>query len=157
MTASAAAGRQSASASATQRSGHKPTMRLVAAGDDATTQHGTARLESLLDPRPLIHRLAQAIAEVLAGARPASQLSSHTTLQVIRQLERWAGRHGARAGTPQPGPIIRPMIGSVHLNEPCEGVIEACAVIIAGSRARALALRLEAVRGQWCCTAVNVG
>jgi hypothetical protein len=115
-------------------------MRLAAAGD------------ALPDPRPLTRRLAQAIAEVLAGARPASQLSSHATLPVIRMLERNTGRLGG-VGMPQ----HRPIIGSVHVAEPCEGVVEACAVIDIGGRVRALALRLDAANGQWRCTAVRMG
>jgi Family of unknown function (DUF6459) len=114
--------------------------------------HG-AQASRLPDPRPLTRRLAQAIAEVLAGARPASQLSSHATHHVIRQLERNAAQRTPRVGAPQ----RRPLIDSLHLGEPCEGVIEACAVIDTGSRKRALALRLEGAGSQWRCTAVNSG
>jgi hypothetical protein len=130
---------------------HRP-VHLVAASDEPS---GQARPErpGLPDPRPLTGRLAQAIAEVLAGGRPANQLADHATHHVIRQLERNAGRLGLRLGVPQ----RRPIIGSLHLAEPCEGVIEACAVIDTGSRIRALALRLEAIRGQWRCTAICIG
>jgi hypothetical protein len=134
-------------ASAAAQSRRRRQLRLVPADDQG------AQPNPLPDPRPLARRLAQAIAEVLAGARPASQLSSHATNYVIRQLERNAGRLTPRVGVPQ----RRPLIDSLHLGEPCEGVIEACAVIDTGSRKRALALRLEATGGQWRCTAVNSG
>jgi hypothetical protein len=111
------------------------------------------RRDRMADQRALTGRLAQAIAEVLAGARPASQLCGHATLPVIRMLERNTGRLGARTGEPR----HRPIVGSVHIGEPRDGVIEACAVIDVGRRTRALALRLEAVGGQWRCTAINVG
>ncbi|HEX3824989.1 MAG TPA: Rv3235 family protein [Mycobacteriales bacterium] len=127
-------------------------VHLLAAAREQSGQHSLHRA-ALPDPRPLTGRLAQAIAEVLAGARPASQLSGHATHHVIRQLERNAGRLSLRGGVVQ----RRPIIGSVHLAAPCEGVIEACAVIVTGSRMRALALRLEAVRGQWRCTAISIG
>jgi Family of unknown function (DUF6459) len=105
------------------------------------------------DPRPLAHRLAQAIAEVLAGARPASQLSSHVTLPTVRLLERNAGRLNPAGNASRQRPIVR----SVHLDQPRNDVAEACAVIDTGRRVRALALRLEAVNGHWRCTAVHIG
>jgi hypothetical protein len=107
----------------------------------------------LSDPHPLTQRLAQAIAEVLAGARPASQLSDVASYEVVRLLRRSAGRLGARPGEPQP----RPLISSVHVTEPRPGVAEACAVINTGLRRRAIALRLETADGQWRCTALHVG
>jgi hypothetical protein len=127
-------------------------LHLVQPGRDQDNSD-LARPAELPDPRPLTRKLAQAIAEVLAGARPASQLSSHATYHVIRQLERNAGRLTPRVGVPQ----RRPLIDSLHLGEPCDGVIEACALIDTGSRKRALALRLEATGGRWRCTAVNSG
>jgi len=107
----------------------------------------------LSDPHPLTQRLAQAIAEVLAGARPASQLSDVASYEVVRLLGRSAGRLGARPGEPQQ----RPLICSVRVTEPCPGVAEACAVINTGLRQRAIALRLENGDGQWRCTALHVG
>lgn len=103
--------------------------------------------------QPPTRRLAQAIAEVLAGARPAAQLSGHATPHVVRLLERNAGRLGSRDGAPG----RRPIVESVRLGEPRDGVVEACAVIDTGGRKRALALRLEANDGKWLCTAVYVG
>ncbi|MEY4170440.1 MAG: hypothetical protein RLZ94_1513 [Actinomycetota bacterium] len=37
------------------------------------------------------------------------------------------------------------------------GVVEASAVVIGGERARAVALRLEVVRGRWLATAIEMG
>jgi hypothetical protein len=107
----------------------------------------------LADPRPLTRRLAQAIAEVLAGARPAAQLTEVATQEVVRLLRRSTGRLDVRPGVLQQ----RPVVGSVHVSEPCHGVAEACAVINTGARRRAIALRLEHSHGQWRCTALHVG
>lgn len=128
-------------------------LRLVPpAGGVAVTTEPTKR-DLLPDPRPWTLRLAQAIAEVLAGARPAGQLSRVATLEVLQLLERGAGRLGARPGArPQ-----RPIVGSVHLSEPRDGVAEACAVVDTGPRKRALALRLKGIDGQWRCTALQIG
>lgn len=43
------------------------------------------------------------------------------------------------------------------MTEPAPGIIEASAVVIGSVRARAVALRLEAVRGRWLATAVEFG
>jgi hypothetical protein len=107
----------------------------------------------LPDPKPSAERLAQAIVEVLAGARPAGQLTGLATLDVLRLLARGAGHFGARQGAPPQ----RPIVGSVHISEPCDGVVEACAVINTHARAQAIALRLEGIDGRWRCTAINLG
>lgn len=123
-------------------------LRLV---DDAERQ-ATVDPE-LPDPRPLSRGLAQTIAEVLAGARPARQLDDLAAPDVIRLLCRSAGRLTIQPGIPAP----RPIVGSVHVRLPCHGVAEACAVIDLGIRKRAIALRLEAVDQEWRCTALCVG
>jgi hypothetical protein len=127
-------------------------LRLVPPAGDRRPDVRTRR-DLLPDPRPWTARLAQAIVEVLAGARPASQLSRVATLDVLQLLERGSGRLGTRPGRP----AQRPIVGSVHVSEPLDGVAEACAVVDTGPRKRAIALRLEGVNGQWRCTAVHVG
>jgi hypothetical protein len=113
----------------------------------------SSRRDLLPDPRPWTARLAQAIAEVLAGARSPGQLGDVASLDVLRMLERGAGRLGGDSA----GPRRRPVVRSVHVSEPCDGVAEGCAVVDTGARRRALALRLEEVRGRWRCTALHVG
>jgi hypothetical protein len=105
------------------------------------------------DPRLFAARLAQALAEVLAGARPPQQLTDVASLDVLHQLERNAGRLVTRRGMP----ASAPRVASVHVSEPGDGIAEACAVVDTGPRRRALAFRVETVRGRWRCTAVHVG
>jgi Family of unknown function (DUF6459) len=128
-------------------------LRLVPPAGGVSPAMAPTRRDLLPDPRPWTARLAQAIAEVLAGARPAGQLSRVATLDVLALLERGAGRLGARPGSPPQ----RPIVGSVHVSEPCDGIAEACAVVDTGLRKRALAFRLEGIDGQWRCTALHVG
>lgn len=120
----------------------------------------TARAD-LPDPRPWTRRLTQAVAEILAGARPAAQLAAYTTLDVLDQLERSTGRLGRnRPGTTAPrtrAAAMRPLVSSVHVSEPADGVAEVCAVIDTGPRRRALALRLEGLDGRWRCTQLQFG
>lgn len=142
-------------AGATDPSADPPPRRLRRSAPARRIGAGAPRTErSLLpDPRLPTERLAQAIVEVLAGARPAAQLAGLTSFEVLRFLTRGAGRLGARPG----GPPQRPVIGSVRITEPSPGVIEASAVIHIGVRVRALALRLEGIDGRWRCTAIHLG
>lgn len=135
--------------------GEPVSLRLVppASIDDELGPQPTPRRE-LPDPRGWVGRLAQAIAEILAGARPAAQLARYTTLDVLEHLERSTGRLGARtAGVA----ALRPVVASVHVSEPADGVAEACAVVDTGPRRRALALRLEGLDGRWRCTQLQFG
>jgi Family of unknown function (DUF6459) len=128
-------------------------LRIVSRVDAGGTAGATAPSAGLPDPRLWAARLAQVVAEVLAGARSPSQLAGIVTLDVIRQLERGAGRFGATPGRRPTHPIV----GSVHVCPVGADVAEACAVIITGPRVRALALRLEATTTCWRCTAVQIG
>jgi hypothetical protein len=119
----------------------------------ATHARVTSTPSSPPDPRPWTRRLAQVIAEVLAGGRSPNQLCDVASLDVVRLLERRYGRFGVAPGTAPTRPIVR----SVHVSEPQYGVAEACAVIATSSRVRAIALRLDAVNGQWRCTALQIG
>ena len=119
----------------------------------------TARAD-LPDPRPWTRRLTQAVAEILAGARPAAQLAAYTTLDVLEHLERSTGRLGQSSSLNGSGgrrTLMRPVVASVHVSEPADGVAEVCAVIDTGSRRRALALRIEGLDGRWRCTQLQFG
>ena len=74
-------------------------------------------------------------------------------------------RHAARQRAAAPddtesaprGQTLRPLVRSVHVSEPADGVAEACAVVDTGPRRRAVALRLEGMDGRWQCTALQLG
>jgi hypothetical protein len=94
-------------------------------------------------------QFAQVLAETLAGARPARQLTPWTTEQTrqrIRQL-------GPMLATGQ-----RPKVRRIMTSAPSRDVIELTAVVGFGPRVRVLALRLERAGepGQrWRCTAIE--
>nr|WP_162529402.1 Rv3235 family protein [Segeticoccus rhizosphaerae] len=46
---------------------------------------------------------------------------------------------------------------SVHLCQPVDGVVEACAVVLDGGRVRAMALRMSGVDHRWLVTALQLG
>lgn len=145
-------------------------LRLVPPAGGPTTVDRTDPT-GLPDPRAWCARLSQAIAEVLAGARPAQQLADVASLDVLHLLERSAGRmRGYRTG-----PVTRPRVRSMHLSQPTPGVAEACAVVDTGPRCRALAIRVEGFAptapgpalsypvgasprpARWLCTALHIG
>ena len=107
------------------------------------------RSAELPDPRRWAVRLAQGIVEALHGHRPLQQLIRWTDEPVYRLLER--RRSVQRAGT---GP--RPLVRSMRICQPGDGVVEASAVVETGGRCRALAMRLEGLDGRWRCTALEI-
>lgn len=110
----------------------------------------------LPSPAPWVARLAPAILEVAAGERPAGQLTRWVTHDIRETLARRGAaalRHPAGKGR---APSCR-RVRSVRVTSPAPGVVEASAVVIGPVRARAVAIRLEAVRGRWLATAVELG
>lgn len=97
--------------------------------------------------------MSQAILEATTGARSASQLIRWMTPEVYAMVSRRAGV-AARRGI-QPG--RRAVVRSVHLCEPADGVLEACAVVLDRGRVRAMALRLSGVDRRWLVTALQLG
>ncbi|MEW9547110.1 Rv3235 family protein [Nonomuraea sp. NPDC050783] len=97
------------------------------------------------DERRLRH-LGQALAEVLAGHRAPETLADRLTIGAYRHL----------LGT---GPMFRspavPFVGSVHVTEPRDGVIEMCVRVSCGERDRVLAVRLERRGLHWLCTDIE--
>jgi hypothetical protein len=94
-------------------------------------------------------QFAQALAETLAGTRPARQLTPWTTEQTRRRIT-------------ELGPLLitgrQPKVRRIMTSVPRSGVIELTAVVGFGPRVRVLALRLERVdlaRDRWRCTAIE--
>jgi hypothetical protein len=104
------------------------------------------------------NQFAQVLAETLAGARPASQLTPWTTEQ-------------ARAHIRRLGPLLavdrRPRVQRVRASQPARDVVEVAVIAEFGCRTRALAARLERAgarpatpgrpgrEARWLCTAIE--
>ena len=103
---------------------------------------------SLPDPRPRAAAAVRVLLEVLAGDRPARQVSPWVSPKVLAGLEqrRAPGRRARHT-----------LLRSVHVAEPVESVAEVTAVVRSGERFRAVALRLEGRDGRWLVTALRVG
>lgn len=100
-------------------------------------------------------RFVQALVEVLSGTRPATQLVSWTSAEVYDRVKRRAAVPGG--WPPHGGRLGRPAVHSVRLCRPQVCAAEVCAVVHAGGRARAMALRLEGDGPRWRCTELELG
>jgi hypothetical protein len=100
------------------------------------------RAPSLLAEARLI---AQLVLDVLTGVRPYHHLAGRTTPRLFELLESMAARLSGRAA---------PRLGTVRVCEPAPGVAEVAVVARLGSRAQAMALRLEHDR-RWRCAAIE--
>jgi len=142
-----------------------PSLRVVGQAPDDGSDHLPAGLDPALarfaqrqptsadhlpEPRRWSARLAQAIVETLHGHRPIQQLLRWTDDTVYSLIaQRLSSRPRARLG-------IRPVIRTIRVCNPTDGVAEASVVVQGGRRYRALALRLEGLDGQWRCTALEI-
>ena len=128
----------------------RPThLRLVEDPESATVNL------DLPDPGSWAAMLACSLLETLSGDRPVGQLARWLAKDVHDELSARvdaARRHPAgriRA-------VARRKVSGVRVCHVREGVVEACAVIVGNTRARSVAMRLEAVKGRWLATAVHL-
>jgi hypothetical protein len=122
---------------------------LVDDTDPAVAQVPTARAD-LPDPGPWTAQLVQAVLEVLGHERPRQQLVRWLSPEVYAELSAHVATGRARPGGG--AGRARRTVSSLHLCEPVDGVVEASAVVVGGTRARAMAIRLEGWDGRWRCT-----
>jgi hypothetical protein len=105
-----------------------------------------------------MERWMRLLVEVLAGRRPARQLSGVAARPVLRYLRVCAEllaapRGGAGVGMRWPAQVI-----TVRVCQPHEGAAEVAGVCLLGGRVRAVAVRFERDEsGPWFCEVVRVG
>jgi hypothetical protein len=106
------------------------------------------------------HRYAQAVVEIVAGDRPATQVVRWTAPRVYADLSRRA-QLVARAGGHQPGqgrsgaPLVRPQVQGVRSCFVSGREVEVSVHVRHGERSRAIAARFELLGGRWQCTALE--
>ena len=103
----------------------------------------------LPDPGRTAGSVALAALEALAGGRPVLQLARWVTPSVYEALAR-------RCVTPG-RPTRRPTVRTTVVSRISETVAEASVALHDGTRVRAAALRLEAHRGGWRVTVLQIG
>ena len=102
----------------------------------------------------------QAAIEVLAGTRPAQQLSRRLDPRCLAALQHRAAltRRVASGSSPTAGRLHRnPSVRSVRACRVSDDVYEASAVVVEESRVRAVALRLERGTAAWRVTVLEIG
>ena len=106
----------------------------------------------LPEPEAWVTHMAQALVEVMSGARPAPQVIRWTTTEVYAVLARRNAVSGRRATVAR-----RALVRRVRICEPADGVVEACAVVVDNGRVRAIAMRLTGVDRRWVVSELQVG
>lgn len=106
----------------------------------------------LPDPQEWVTSMAQALIEVMSGARAAAQVIRWTTPEVYAAVARRNAASGRRTVVTRQAIVRR-----VRICQPVDGVVEACAVVVDNGRVRALAMRLIGVDRRWVVSALQVG
>jgi hypothetical protein len=107
------------------------------------------------DPGAWSGSLVRAAVEALTGSRPVAQLARWLTGDLYDVLSRRSGlavRIKGRPATARPA-VVR----SVRVCQLSPLVAEAAVVVHDGARVRAAAVRIEAHRGRWRATALDIG
>ncbi len=127
-----------------------PSSLRLAIRTDPFAPRATGRRE-LPDPHRFGRQFVQGLLEVIGGRRPIAQLAAHTSVGVHAGLSRDLGRRRRSFGP------AMPVLHSLHVMEPADGVAELTAVVQFGTRFRAIAGRLEGLDGRWRCVRMQIG
>jgi hypothetical protein len=106
----------------------------------------------LPEPETWVRHIAQALVEVMSGARPAPQVIRWTTPEVYAVVARRSAVSGRRSAVAK-----RALVRRVRICEPADGVVEGCAVVVDNGRVRALAMRLIGVDRRWVVSELQIG
>lgn len=131
----------------------------------------------LPDPAGVCGAVVLAAVEALRGVRPLAQLTRWVTPGVLDALTRAASDHARRDGPggdrrpPAPAgpaavrgrsgqpvaPVPRATVRRTHVHRVSPTAAEASVVVHDGSRVRAAAVRVEAHRGHWRASVLQIG
>jgi len=103
-----------------------------------------------------VQSLAAMIFEVVEGSRTVTQLGTSVTLDAARQLALLRQARQEQLTVLRQRPKLISGTGPVRIDHPRPGIAEAASVVYAGSRGRAVALRLEWLHQRWRATDVTV-
>jgi Family of unknown function (DUF6459) len=121
--------------------------------DDRYFDRQRSRSVELPDPQAFVPQLAQALVEVMVGARPCPQVIRWTSPEVYAVLARRslvAARRGLQHSR-------RPVVRRIRIHDISEGVVEAAVVVVYPDRFRAMAMRLAGVDHRWVVTDLVIG
>lgn len=108
------------------------------------------------EPGPWAGLLVRSTVEVLLGARPATRLEHWLTPELYDAIRRRAGLASRVLG--RRTLVDTPRVLSTHPQWfPDRGIAEVSVTLIADGRVRAAAVQLEAFRGRWRATTIEIG
>lgn len=107
------------------------------------------------DPEAWCGAIVRAAVEVLTGSRPTAQLARWLSADLYETVARRAGLALRIKG--RPTLVRQAVVRRVHLCRLGPGTAEASVVVHDGERVRAAAVRIEAHRGRWRATALEIG
>lgn len=107
------------------------------------------------DPAAWCGSLVRAAVEALTGSRPTAQLARWLTADIYESIARRAGLAVRIKG--RPTLVRQAVVRRVHLCPISAYAAEASVVVHDGERVRAAAIRIEAHRGRWRATALEIG
>ncbi|GAA2241855.1 Rv3235 family protein [Herbiconiux moechotypicola] len=128
-----------------------------AARFDTEAAGRTSSPRELPDPRPLVEALARCVVEILAGLRELDQIARWLSTDAHAHLMKRVvlARRARQSLTASPSrPVFK--MGSTVLGRPEPDVVEAVVIVHGRARARAVAIRLEALDQRWRASAVHV-
>ena len=109
------------------------------------------------DPVAWTAQITRAIVEVAHGERPPAQLTrwvAKSQLSLLAARGRSFARHPAARSQGSTSRLRR--IRGVRCCRVAPGIVEASAVVVGAQRSSAVAIRLQAYRGRWVVTAVEM-
>ena len=145
---------------------HAPALRVVSGTATPPANHATAAppplrvVDEAREICAISRSTVQAAIDVLAGTRPAQQLSRRLDPRCLAALQHRAAltRRVASGSSPTAGRLHRnPSVRSVRACRVSDDVYEASAVVVEESRVRAVALRLERGTAAWRVTVLEIG
>ncbi|KAM9866101.1 hypothetical protein ACIFOC_01014 [Leucobacter aridicollis] len=128
--------------------------------DDSLTAASPADLPQIGKLPRLEARVIGAIAvfafEAVEGSRQVAQLGRWITADVSDELREVRRLNVERRSLYRDSRRIVPVVGRVRITSPARWVTEAAVVLLTPSRARAVAMRFEVIRGRWQATSISV-
>jgi hypothetical protein len=124
-------------------------------GSSAADGESLVRSVPLDEPGAWAAALVRTAVEALNGCRPVAQLSRWMTGELYDSLARRAGLAVRIKG--RPSLVRHAVVRSARVCQITPLVAEAAVVVHDGFRVRAAAVRIEAHRGRWRATALEIG
>lgn len=137
-----------------------PAVVEPSAGSGSTAPAAPRSVDEHREVCAISRSTVQAAIEVLAGTRPAQQLSRRLDPRCVAALQhRAALTRSAGSGGSRTARLLHrnPSVRSVHACRISEHVYEACAVVVEEARIRAVALRIERSKAVWRVTVLEIG